>query len=399
MGMRVLYSFPHRLGAPGIGTTALQQVLGLIRRGHDVTVIATSVDPRHRPQAPVICTMVVGGARVPHRVLGQDRTLAYHDRRVAAHLRKSSEYDVVHCWPGAALRTSQVSRNLGVPCLREVPNTHTANAMAVVSRLCEQLGIDPPKGHSHTMNVRRLRHEEAEYSEASGLLTPSDQVRATFLERGYPPAKLLRHQYGFDPQVFSPRPGDRSGPLRALFLGTVEPRKGLHVALEAWRRSRAYEHAEFVVCGAILDAYRPSLGDNLSLPNVQLKGFVKDTAAVLQSADILVLPSFEEGSALVTYEAQGCGVVPVVSDAAGAPCVDGVTGLIHRAGDVETLARQFAFLAEDPSRLTKLREAVLAGRRELTWDAAAARLEACYRAAMSATAELPLPAEAVTRSR
>src|SRR6185369_16969622 len=123
--MRILYSFPHALGAPGIGTTAVNQVLGLLERNNDVRVIAAS---SHRnstfPEARVTTTMVFGGVRVPHRVLGLDRTMALHDRRVATYLKThASEYDVVHCWPGAALHTPKVAAAKGLPALREVPNT------------------------------------------------------------------------------------------------------------------------------------------------------------------------------------------------------------------------------------------------------------------------------------
>ena len=93
--MRVLYSFPHPLGAPGIGTTALQQVLGLLRRGHELTVVTTSVHPNCPDLAParVVQTLKFGGVRVPHRVMGMDRTMAYHDSRVARFLRSRRPSD------------------------------------------------------------------------------------------------------------------------------------------------------------------------------------------------------------------------------------------------------------------------------------------------------------------
>src|ERR1700761_5359569 len=107
--MKVLYSFPHPVGAPGIGTTALQEILGLLGRGHDVTVIATSAHPLASQLPKFISTMVLAGVRIPHRVLGMDNTMAYHDAFVARHLaRNPAEYDVVHSWPGATLSTARM---------------------------------------------------------------------------------------------------------------------------------------------------------------------------------------------------------------------------------------------------------------------------------------------------
>lgn len=386
--MRILYSFPHALGAPGIGTTAVNQVLGLHERGNDVSVIAASIHKNSTfPETRVTSTMVFGGVRVPHKVLGLDRTMALHDRRVAAFLKThASDFDVVHCWPGASRHTPKVAAAKGLSALREVPNTHTANAYEVVARLCRDLGIELPRNHSHRMNVARLEREEREYEVTQRLLVPSDPVRLSFLERGFAPEKLLQHQYGFDPASFKPREGARRGPFHAVFLGAVEPRKGLHIALEAWRKAGAHENARFSIYGRIVEEYRPAIQEYLGMPNVHLHEFTDDAAGVLQDADALVLPSYEEGSALVTYEAQGCGAIPVVSDAAGAQCEHLVTGMVHPAGDVEMLAQHFSRLIAEPQLVANLRAAVLQQRDKLTWAAAAARLEQCYAEARAALA-------------
>jgi glycosyltransferase involved in cell wall biosynthesis len=384
--MRILYSFPHALGAPGIGTTAVNQVLGLHERGNDVSVIAASIHKNSTfPEAKITRTMVFGGVRIPHKILGMDRTMAFHDQRVAAYLKAhASEFDVVHCWPGASRHTPKIAAAKGLSAVREVPNTHTGNAYEVVAQLCRDLEIELPRNHSHRMNTARLEREEREYEVTQRLLVPSDPVRRSFLERGFAPEKLLQHQYGFDPARFRPREGARSGPFHAVFLGTVEPRKGLHVALEAWRRAGAYEHARFSIYGRIVEEYRPAIQDYLTMPNVHLHEFTDDAASVLQNADALVLASFEEGSALVTYEAQGCGAIPIVSDAAGAQCEHLVTGMVHSAGDVETLTQHFSRLIAEPQLVASLRAAVLNQRDKLTWTAAATRLERCYEEARAA---------------
>jgi glycosyltransferase involved in cell wall biosynthesis len=98
----------------------------------------------------------------------------------------------------------------------------------------------------------------------------------------------------------------------------------------------------------------------------------------MQESDVLVLPSVEEGSALVTYEAWACGCVLVVSDATGAVCTHDREGLIHPAGDVAMLAKHLRMLADDRATLSRLRETSLAGLKELTWQRAAERLAQVY---------------------
>jgi glycosyltransferase involved in cell wall biosynthesis len=397
--MRILYSFPHAIGAPGIGTTAVNQVLGLLERGHQVTVMATSAHKRAPPLPDLVSTMSFAGMRVPHRLLGMDKAMAYHDDRVAAHLRqRPGAYDVVHCWPGATLATAGVAAEIGVPALREVPNTHTGNAYEVVGQLCAELGIELPPGSSHRYNPERLAHEEEEYQAAFRLLTPSEYVADTFLARGFNDDKLLRHRYGFDSKAFMPPANDpEPGPLRALFLGQVGPRKGLHVALQAWARSRASTDGRFAIYGRVEDSYRPVIAPLLAAPGVELNEFTLNVNNALRDSDVLLLPTFEEGSALVTYEAQGCGVIPLVSEAAGAICTPGVTGLVHPVGDVEALVRHLDSLAEDVGRRKSMRRAVLAERDNLTWAAAAGRLEECYESARAALQSESSPVRAPSR--
>ena len=149
------------------------------------------------------------------------------------------------------------------------------------------------------------------------------------------------------------------------------------MALEAWRRSTAHKEGSFRVYGRVIDGFGPLLAPYRNDPGVAIHSFTNDVRSVLQDSDVLILPSFEEGSALVTYEAQGCGVAPLVSDAAGAVCADHVTGLVHRAGDVDALAGHLTYLSDNPDAMSRMRGEILA-RRDHDPAAAAARLEARY---------------------
>ena len=67
----------------------------------------------------------------------------------------------------------------------------------------------------------------------------------------------------------------------------------------------------------------------------------------MRDADVLVLPSLTEGSALVTYEAQAAGCALLVSEAAGAPCEHRREGLVHAPGDVAALTEHFRRVDSD----------------------------------------------------
>ena len=299
----------------------------------------------------------------------------------------SGKIDILHAWPLGSLRTLKAAKRLGIPTVLERPNAHTMFAYEVVQKECERLGISMPPGHEHAYNTEVLRIEEEEYELADRLLCPSDFVARTFSERGFPANKLARHQYGYDDKVYYPDPhraGSKNG-LTMIFVGGCAPRKGLHYALEAWLQSPAHEHGTFLIAGAFIPGYAEKLSSMLSHKSVHVLGHRKDVADLMRKSDILILPSIEEGSALVTSEARGSGCVLLVSDAAGAICKHMENALVHRVGDVAALTQHITMLHEDRILLDRLRTASLKTINEITWTAAGVKLLNVYREVLGIT--------------
>jgi glycosyltransferase involved in cell wall biosynthesis len=276
----------------------------------------------------------------------------------------------------------------------ERQNCHTAYAYRVVEEECRRIGVVLPEGYEHVHDAVALAHELREYEAADYLLCPSEFVKRTFVEEGFDESRLLRHRYGYDPARI--RPGSQrptaGSPLVVLYAGLCSPRKGLHHALRAWLDSSASQNGgRFLICGEFAEPYREHLKTLLSQPGVEVLGHRKDLPELMRQADLFVLPSLEEGSALVTYEARGAGCVLMVSDAAGAVCEHRKDGLIHATGDVAELTRQFDEVQRDRAFLATLRDQSLAGLPELTWSAAGVHLADLYRAVVAKRRQVSTP--------
>ena len=381
---RVLYSYPSKLGATRICYTAWESVSNVAAAGADLLVFPGVL---HKPLPEGIRvnpTLARGKLRLPYKLLGTVRTFSIHDRIVAARLRNLvGKIDIVHTWPVGSLQTLKTAKELGITTVLERPNAYTRFAYEVVAQECARLGITMPSDHEHAFHADILGIEEAEYAAADFLLCPSDFVKRTFLDAGFSHSKLLRHQYGFNEKVFTPADRTPSKGLKMIFVGGAAPRKGLHYALEAWLRSSASSNGEFLIAGEFIPAYEEKLRPLLAHPSVKPLGHRSDVAQLMRQSDILVLPSIEEGSALVTSEARGCGCVLLVSEAAGAICTHMQDALVHKVGDVEQLASQLNLLDQNRAMLEKLRAESLRTRHEITWSAAGQRLLAVYRDAIA----------------
>ena len=390
--LRVLYSFPHTLGRAGIAETALQQILGLARAGVRVILFCGSMGGVSLPASiEVHETMTVRGVRVPHRAVGVQRAYDWHDRVVARWIaRHAACIDVVHAWPRGCLRTLRYAAARGLVALRESPNAHTASVMRNSEAATRHAGVQLVCGHSHLRDDRVLAREVAEYEAATAVLVPSDYAHGEFVAEGFPAERLLQHRYGGDLSRFSARAAERDPdrPFSVAFVGRGDPTKGLHVALDAWHAA-GLEDAVFNIAGSIAPDYRHKIAGSLELPGVSALGFVDDVPALLRRADVLVLPTWTEGSALVTIEAQASGCVPLVSVAAGALGVDGDAFLQHEVGDAAALAAQLRELYTHRDQLARLSARGTASRSALSWDAAAAVLAECYRSALAADARSP----------
>jgi glycosyltransferase involved in cell wall biosynthesis len=151
---------------------------------------------------------------------------------------------------------------------------------------------------------------EAEH--ARYFLVASSFTRHTLIEHGADPETIRVIPYGVDLARFQPpeRQQRAAGPLRLLFVGTVNQRKGIKYLLEALRLlGRA--PLELTVCGRIVDdlsLFRP-LADR-----VRVQPFVRfpELQELYRAADLFVLPSVAEGFAHVLLEALASGL-PILS--------------------------------------------------------------------------------------
>jgi glycosyltransferase involved in cell wall biosynthesis len=149
-----------------------------------------------------------------------------------------------------------------------------------------------------------------------------------------------------------------------LFTGRLEREKGLHVLLDAWRRSDLGADARLALAG---EGPLGSLIDSAD-ERVRLLGRIDRPQLPLlyAAADVLVLPSvptatFREPWGLVCNEAMHQGTPIIATDCVGAVAGglvrEGRNGLVAPAGDAVALAACLRKLAANPELRARLGQA------------------------------------------
>ena len=146
--------------------------------------------------------------------------------------------------------------------------------------------------------------------------------------------KLKAESRDLQPSTFNPQPS--TSPLRVLFLGQVNVRKGIHYLIEA-AKLLANESVRFDVVGSI--GILP--GAVASAPRkMTFHGPVsRDRVAEwYRQADVFVLPTLSDGFALTQLEALAHGLPVIVTPNCGRVAEYGKTGFITPPRDVQALA-------------------------------------------------------------
>jgi D-inositol-3-phosphate glycosyltransferase len=218
------------------------------------------------------------------------------------------------------------------------------------------------------------------------------------LERLYqtPPDRIEIVPPGVDHAFFSP--GDRRGARLALglddrpvvlFVGRIQPLKGLDVALEAMDVLRRDDAILLVVGGPSgpqgLDAYTQvrTMVDDLGLaPRVRWVDPQPHhlLSTYYRAADVVVVPSRSESFGLVALEAAACGV-PVVASAVGGltTLVDhGRTGELVESRDPVAFAAALDRVLGDPARARRFGAEAARQAAGYRWSTTAGRLRRIY---------------------
>ncbi len=152
---------------------------------------------------------------------------------------------------------------------------------------------------------------------------------------------------------------------RMLYAGRVIPRKGVLELVKAVAAIPGSLQPRLVVAGALTDrtyadAVRKAISDTNTGDRFELKGHLGEAQLLreFETAQALVLPSYQETAPMVIQQAMASGIPVVASRICGIPyqVEEGMSGFLVEPGDVEELRDQLTKLIADPELAAKFGE-------------------------------------------
>jgi glycosyltransferase involved in cell wall biosynthesis len=310
-----------------------------------------------------------GWASIDRVWSGLDKVAANYLQENHARLKLRGVYAYEDC----ALHSFEMAQQLGLRRIYDLPIAYWETAQRLLRAEAERYPEWEPTLGGTRDSEEKLARKTRELELADTIICPSAFVLNSLPEKVRLSQRCLVAPFGSPPLTHGSH-GSHEKPLRFLFAGALSQRKGLADLFAAMKVVNSND-AELVVMGSAIlpmQFYRDQLPHFIYEPP-------RPHAAVLrlmQSCDVLILPSIVEGRALVQQEAMACGLPLIVTRNAGGEdlIIEGETGFLIPAGSPAAIAEKIEWFLENRGKLPGMSLAARAKAAELTWPTYGAKI-------------------------
>jgi glycosyltransferase involved in cell wall biosynthesis len=200
----------------------------------------------------------------------------------------------------------------------------------------------------------------------------SSRSVSSLISHGFRPQHIVHISGSVDTGRFHPAPEQHSNAVNPqriiLCVARLEYSKGIDVLLHAWGRlqrtiAQQPQPTLWVVGDGILKAQLERIAAELHVADsIKFLGTRKDVLALLQKAEVFVLPSRWEGMPNALLEAMACGLPCVATRVSGSEDIitDGINGLLVPPAQPAALAHALQRLIEETDFAQQMGEAARA---------------------------------------
>ena len=267
------------------------------------------------------------------------------------------DVDTIYGFNGASLELFEYAKKKGIRCILD----QTLAELSVLYKLLEEEEVAWPGWSLSPFLIQNsekelLIREQKEQDLADHIICGSNFVKETLTIRGINEGKISVIPLGGPKDhvkmgcLKDPSSNEKRDVLKILFAGTICLRKGIPYLLEALRQLKARIHFICKAAGPLeisidkLSEYKDVCQFLGTVSRAQMK-------TLYRWADVFILPSICEGSAMVAYEALSEGTPVITTYNAGTTVRNGLEGFIVPIKKIEPIVKKLIHIYEMPNSL------------------------------------------------
>jgi glycosyltransferase involved in cell wall biosynthesis len=200
------------------------------------------------------------------------------------------------------------------------------------------------------IDSRTINKEEEEYSIADYISVPSEFVVQSFLQQGIKKEKIIKIPYGANLERFKKIAEIDRQKFRVLFVGNLSIQKGIIDLLRAFQLLK-HPNKELIIVGSVTKEMKELIAKE-NTDNVIFKGILNnlDLPLLYSKSNVFVLPSIQEGLAMVQGESMACGCPVIATENTGGSDLftNNIEGFIVPIRNPKAIADKLQLLADNP---------------------------------------------------
>jgi glycosyltransferase involved in cell wall biosynthesis len=258
--------------------------------------------------------------------------------------------DILIGFSGQSLEVFKEAKKKDIITILERGSCHYDFRKKIIDQEYKKYGLSVSK----TDPFRNRELEE--YKIADYISIPSNFVKKSFLNSGIPENKLIINPYGVDLKTFYQVP-KKDNIFRVLFVGEVSFRKGINYLLQAFFELNL-KNSELVIVGNMRNEVKYFF-KKFSNENIKYLGPkpYNQLYEIYSNSTVFVMPSIEEGLALVQLQAMACGLPLICSQNTGGEdllSINGSEGFVVPTANVNSLKEKIYFLYKNQNLCSEM---------------------------------------------
>ena len=280
---------------------------------------------------------------------------------------------IYHSWIGISPDAVRRAKENGAILVLEGANSHPMNCLDILSKEYSNFKVKMTVAEKDSFYTQSKLSKQFNY-----VICPSKFVHDSFLKYGFFEKQLIDIPYGVDINKFKPNKSKVNHPLRFIFVGSVQLRKGVQYLLKAWQEL-GLKDSELLIVGRVWPDANEVVKEYKHISSIKFIGFDANPARILHSSDVFISPSLEEGSALTCYEAMASGLPVIATHNTGSVVRDGKDGFIIPIRNIREIKQKILYFYENRSKINEMGHNARENMKNYTWEEYGRRLSRFYK--------------------